>query len=99
MIPAAALLAAVGVATALKLLSPENAMPAKAASVPRQYPNPFTEADGKKPSSFLGKLLGTNPTPTQEPSSAADFSRSLKDTVDDGGTSELDALQKEAAGL
>lgn len=97
-IPAVALFIAIGVATAVKLLSPENAMPAKAA--PAEYPNPYGKMDGKKPSSFLGKLLGTNPTPTSAPSSAAaDLSRELKDTVDDGGASDLETLQEDASGL
>lgn len=96
-IPTIALLIAVGVATAVKLLSPQNAIPAKATL---EYPNPYSKTDLKKPSTFLGKLLGTNPTPAQaSPASAADLSRELKDTVDDGGVSDLDMLQKDASGL
>lgn len=96
-IPGVALLVAVGVATAVKLLSPDNAMPVKAAL---EYPNPYSKTDLRRPSTFLGKLLGTNPTPTQAAAdSAADLSRQLKDTVDDGGASDLNTLQQDASGL
>lgn len=96
-IPVIALFIAVGVAVGVKLLSPENSIPAQAAL---EYPDPYGKTDLKRPSSFLGKLLGTNPTTTPiGTNSAADLSRELKETVDDGGQSDLDALTQDAAGL
>lgn len=100
-IPTVALLVAVGVATTVKLLSPENAMPAEAA--PREYPNPYGKMGSNKPSSFMGKLLGKNPAPMDQSAtgtaSAAELSRELKDTVDDGGASDLKTLEEDATGL
>lgn len=93
-IPLIAVMLAVAVAVTIKLLSRESTMPVKAGG---EFPNPLVQQESK-PSSFLGGLLG-KATPTPTPSSATDLSRELNATVDDGGTSELDSLQQEAAGL
>lgn len=90
-----AILLAVGVAGAIKLMSPENTTPVKATL---EYPNPFKE-EPKKPSTFLGKLMGGKGTPTPTPGTAIDLSQELKATFDDGGQSDLDALGDEAAEL
>jgi len=87
LVPMIAVIVAVGVAVAIRLLSPQSAMPAKAGS---DYPNPLA-GESAKPSTFLGKLLG-GATPTPTPATAADLSDELKATYDDGGQSDLDGL-------
>lgn len=100
LIPMIAVFIVVGAAVAIKLLSPENAMPTKAADESvRRYPNLLQRDEGKKPSSFMGRFLGGNPTPTPTPATADDLSRELKNTVDDGGAMDFDKLEQEAAAL
>lgn len=111
LIPVIALLIVVGIATVIKLLSPENATPADAA--PREYPNPYGKLDINKPSTNLGRFseTGISLTPTSDPiptqqqvevstlSTSADLTRELKNTVDDGGTGDLNMLEEEISGL
>jgi hypothetical protein len=97
LIPMIAIMIVVAVAAAYKLLSPSSAMPAKAKE---EYPNPLSKTQVSKPSSFLGGLLGGGQaTPTPDAVSADDFANELKNTVDDGGSSELDALKTDASSL
>ena len=64
------------------------------------FPNSVTNTDVGQPSTFLGGMFGkTNATPTPTPATAADLSRELKDTYDDGGQAELDELTRDAASL
>ena len=93
-IPLVALMVVVAGAVTIRLLSRESTVPARAGS---EFPNLVIQQESR-PASFLGGLFG-NATPTPTPTTASDLSRELKDTVDDGGASELDALQQEAAGL
>lgn len=88
LIPMIAIIIAVGVAVAIRLLSSQSAMPAKAGA---DYPNPLESTQESKPSTFLGKLLG-GATPSPTPATAVDFSNELKATYDDGGQSDLDSL-------
>jgi hypothetical protein len=67
-------------------------------TLPTQFPNSTTNGQTKNPTAPLGGLSG-NITPTPTPATAADLNNELKDTVDDGGKSDLDALTKEASGL
>jgi len=95
LIPMIALLVAVGVATGIKLLSADSPAPAK---VVGEYPNPLTAESGK-PDTFLGMLFSGKPTPSPSTATASDLSRELEATVDDGGASELDALEQELSQL
>lgn len=94
-IPMVALFIVIIVAVAIRLSSKDSTPPV---STGAEFPNPMTQAQAK-PASFLGGLLGKNATPTPTPATAMDLSQELKNTADDGGAGELDALQKEAAGL
>lgn len=65
-----------------------------------EFPNALNDSSQSAPSTFLGGLFGqVTVTPTPTPSTATDLSRELKDTYDDGGQAELDALTKDAASL
>lgn len=82
----------VGGAVVLKLLSANPS-----SSTGGTFPNSVGQTTGK-PASFLGGLLGgTTPSPT--PATSADLSRELKNTVDDGGATELDSLQSDTSRL
>ncbi len=94
-VPMIALVIALGVATAVKLLPrPEVAAPQAS-----EYPNPFGEEASSQPSTFLGTLFNPAETPSPTPASSLDLSNELKTTVDDGGQSDFDALEQEASAL
>jgi hypothetical protein len=88
----------IGAVFVVKLLSRDSATPVKATN--QEYPNSLSKTEqGNKPSSFLGGLIGGGNTPTPTPASSEDLSKELKDTLDDGGASEFDALEKDASDL
>ena len=97
-IPFVAVLIVVGIALALKTFVPK---PQEAVfQPPTEFPNSVESQTVSKPSTFLGGLFSPAiSTPTPSPSTASELSRVLKDTYDDGGQAELDALSKDAASL
>lgn len=95
LVPMIALIVALGVATAVKLLPPPETEVTQTA----EYPNPFAEDTASQPSTFLGKLFNPPQTPSPTPASSLDLSNELKTTVDDGGKSDFDALEQEASAL
>lgn len=86
LIPIIAILVAVGIATLIKLNS--LALP-PTQNTSNEYPDPYA-SEPDKPTTFLGGL-------TSE--STDDLNQELKSTFDDGGLSELDALEEEISGL
>lgn len=98
-IPFIAILIVVGIAVAVKTFAPK---PQVEVLKPTEFPNSIGSETVTKPSTFLGGLFGQKPavsTPTPSPSTASDLSKELKDTYDDGGQAEMDALTKDAAAL
>lgn len=96
-IPLIAVLVIVSVAMGVKVLSPK---PEVKITKSTEFPNPLKDAEVSKPSSFLGGLFGQkSPTPSPTPATASDLSKELKNTYDDGGQADLDALNKDAATL
>lgn len=92
-VPMIAVALVVGGAVLWKMLSP-----ASSTTTGGEFPNSVGSQTTGKPASFLGGLLGGS-TPSPTPASSADLSRELKNTVDDGGTSDLNALKQDASGL
>ena len=96
-VPLIAVLVIVGVAMVIKQTSKP---PEVVITKPTDFPNALSKTEVSKPSSFLGGLFAqSSPTPTPSPSSAQELSRELKDTYDDGGQADLDAISKDAASL
>ena len=98
-IPFVAVLIVIGIALALKTFAPKQQVEVLK---PTEFPNSVGSETVSKPSTFLGSLFGQKQavsTPTPTPSSASDLSKELKETYDDGGQAELDALSKDAASL
>lgn len=92
-----ALILVIGAGFGIKLLSQESTVPVRATG---EFPNPLGNDESSKPSTFLGRLVGVaNSTPTPTPQSSDELSNQLEETVDDGGESDLDALEKELSEL
>lgn len=97
-LPLIAVLAVVMFAMGVKFFSPK---PAVVVTKPNAFPDSLSKSsEVGKPASFLGSLFGqvTN-TPTPVPATSAELSKDLKDTYDDGGQSDLDALSRDAGSL
>lgn len=94
LIPMIAIMVVVAVGAVIRVMS----RPETPVTTAPQFPNPLDESTSK-PSSFLGRLFGGGTTPAPTPASSEDLSRALKDTVDDGGQSDFEALQKESSQL
>lgn len=98
-IPLIAILVVVGAAIALKVFAPK---PQVEVLRPSEFPNTVGSEAVSKPSTFLGGLFGQKTavqTPAPTPQTAADSSKELRSTYDDGGQSELDSISKEANSL
>ena len=97
-IPFVAVLIVIGIALAIKTFAPK---PQVEVLKPTEFPNSVESETVTKPSTFLGGLFGKQAvaTPTPTPGTAAELSKDLKSTYDDGGQAELDALTKDAAAL
>ncbi len=93
LIPMIAIILVVAGAALVRMLS----RPATEVAQTTEYPS--LDESTNKPSSFLGKLFGGGTTPAPTPASSDDLARELKNTVDDGGQSDFDALEKESEGL
>ena len=95
LIPAAAVMLVVVAAMLIKMF---GTPPDKKASESAGYPNAVENSAAGKPTNFLGSLFGMEkPTPT--PNTAVNLSNELKNTVDDGGRADLDAIQKDSDAL
>lgn len=92
-IPGVAIAIVVGVAILIKVTAPKPVP-----SVSTDFPNAINDSQTGNPRSFLGSLFG-GPKPTPSPATANDLSTQLKNTYDDGGASDLNALQQQASGL
>lgn len=96
-VPLIAVLLIVVAAMVIKMTTPP---PAVVVTKPTEFPNAIKDAETGKPSTFLGSLFGQKaPTPTPSPATANDLSRQLKDTYDDGGQADLNAIAKDASSL
>ena len=102
LIPAIAVALILGGALVYKLLfaAPQTV---QTSQMPHQFPNSFSDSNQTgEPSTFLGGLFAPKApaiSPTPVAATANDLSTQLKDTVDDGGQRDLDALQQDTQSL
>ena len=93
-IPLTALLIILAVVFGYKMFAPKPVEIAR-----EEFPNALGTDAPKKPKTYLGSLFGTNVTPSPTPATAVQLSNELKNTYDDGGQSDLDAIAKDASSL